>query len=126
MKTTIADVIRNVNETKDATDFSDAIKVRWIAEAEQMIIDKIISRYEFYKEEDFSANYDENTETDTELIAPLPYSRIYEFYLKAQIDYARDELELYHNDLAQYEDAMREFWKHINRNHRHKNLQMRV
>ncbi len=126
MKTTIKEIISLVNETKSATDFSEAVKIHWLREAEAAIIDQIISGYVDYKPEDYNINYDANTPTDTELIAPVPYSRIYEYYLKAQIDYARDELELYHNDLAQYENAMSEFWKHYNRTHEHKNIQMRV
>jgi len=126
MKTTIRKVLDIVRETKDAQDFSASVLVHYIAEAEAEIVDKIISRYVGYKEEDYDISYDENTPTDTELIAPLPYSRIYEFYLKAQIDYARDELELYHNDLAQYEAAMSDFRKHYNRTHEHKSCYIKV
>ncbi len=126
MQTTIEKVLQIVDETKDAQDFSQATKIHWLREAEAEVINRIISRYEGYDEKAYDVNYDENTPTDTELIAPVPYARLYEYYIKAQIDYARDELELYHNDLAQYENAMSEFWKHYNRTHRHKNVQIRV
>lgn len=126
MKVTIRKVLDVVSETKDVQDFSAAVLVGFIAEAEAEIVDKIISRYEGFREEDYPINYDENTPTDTELIAPVPYSRIYEYYLKAQIDYARDELELYHNDLAQFEAALSDFRKHYNRTHEHKSCYIKV
>lgn len=118
MKTTIQDILKIVNETMDAEDFSDGVKVRWIAEAEAAIVDEILAGHEGFKPEDCDINYDENTDRGTELLAPIPYARIYEFYLKAQIDYARHELELFQNDLAQYKGAMKDYWCHYNRNHK--------
>ena len=126
MKVTIRNVLDIVRVTKDAQEFSADVLVHFIAEAEAQIVDKIISRFVDYKEEDYSIDYDENTPTDTELIAHTPYSRIYEYYLKAQIDYARDELELYHNDLAQYSAAMSDFRKYYLRTHEHKSSYIRV
>lgn len=118
MRVTIQDILNVVNETMDAQDFSDGVKVLWIAEAEAAIIDEIISRYVGFKPEDYNIDYNENTERGTELLAPVPYSRIYEYYVKAQIDYSRHELELFQNDLTQYKGAMNDFWCHYNRTHK--------
>lgn len=126
LKVTIEKVLQIVDETKDAADFSKSVKVYWLSEAEALVIDRVISKYEGYDEKDYNCAYDENTPTDTELVAPMPYARLYEYYLKAQIDYARDEIELYHNDLAQFESALSEFWRYYNRTHRRKNVKIRV
>lgn len=123
MNITVINVIETVKETKDAQDFSEEILIGWLQEAEATVIDRVLSRYVGFN----AADYDISAMgTDTKLIVPKPYSRLYEYYLKAQIDYARDELQLYHNDLAQYEAELGDFWKFYNRTHERITSKIRV
>lgn len=126
MKATIQSVIDTVRNTMSAGDFDGVQIIKWIAEAEAKIVDEIISRYEDFREEDININYTANTDRGTELLAPVPYSRIYEYYVKAQINYARDELERYQNDLAQYMGAMEDFWIYYNQRHKPKSVRFEV
>ncbi len=126
MKVTIQKIIDTVRETMSATDFSAHQLIKWIAEAEAAVVDNILSRYEDFDEKGININYDENTDSATELLAPVPYSRIYEFYVKANINYARDELERYQNDLAQYKGAMDDFWIYYNQRHKPQSVRFEV
>lgn len=126
MKVTIQTIIDTVRNTMSATDFSETQLVRWIAEAEAAVVNEIISRYEDFREENININYDEHTDRATELLAPLPYSRIYEYYVKAQINYTRDELERYINDLEQYRGAMEDFWIYYNQRHKPQSVRFEV
>ncbi len=125
MKVTIQKIIDTVRTAMDATDFTEAQIVGWIAEAEAAVVDEIISRYEDFNE-NINTDYDENTDRGTLLLAPKPYSRIYEYYVKAQINYARDELERYQNDLAQYKGAMDDFWVYYNQRHKPQSVRFEV
>jgi hypothetical protein len=55
------------------------------------------------------------TDTEQELIAPVPYSRIYEWYLFAMIKYFDDDIEGYNNDMQQFNTAWDEYAKYIQR-----------
>lgn len=118
MKITIQTILDTVMDSMGATDITASQIIRWIAEAEAAVVNDVISHYEEYREEDYPINYDGNTDRATELIAPLPYSRLYEYYVKAQINYQRDELERYQNDLVQYKGAMDDFWCYYNERHK--------
>lgn len=48
-------------------------------------------------------------DSEEDLLAPEPYSRLYAFYIKACIDYANEELESYENNMAQFELAYSEW-----------------
>lgn len=123
MNVTVISVIETVRETKDAQDITEATLIGWLQEAEASVIDNILSRYKGFKAEEHDVR---KMSTDTELLAPKPYSRLYEYYLKAQIDYMRDEISLYHNDLTQYEGAMSDYWKFYNRTHERISSKIRV
>ena len=123
MNVTVISVIETVRETKDAQDITEATLIGWLQEAEASVIDNILSRYKGLKAEEHDVR---KMSTDTELLAPKPYSRLYEYYLKAQIDYMRDETSLYHNDLSQYEGAMSDYWRFYNRTHERISSKIRV
>lgn len=118
MKITIQAILDIVMDAMGMADVTAAQIIRWIAEAEAAVVNDIISHYEGYSEKNYSINYDANTDRTTKLLAPFPYSRIYEYYVKAQINYQRDELERYQNDLAQYKGAMDDFWCYYNERHK--------
>lgn len=46
---------------------------------------------------------------DEDLLAPAPYSRLYESYLKAMIDYANEEYPSYENNQVQHVQDFRDF-----------------
>lgn len=62
--------------------------------------------------------YDENTDPETELLAPEPYGRdLYIKYLENQMDYYNGDTEKYENSLLMYQTAWTTFARWYNRTH---------
>lgn len=47
--------------------------------------------------------------TDASLLAPAPYDQLYVSYVKAQIDYANEEMPNYQNNVAQHTQDFKDF-----------------
>lgn len=100
---TLREVLQKVN-TEKPNSFSDEYLTKLVNEVEAMV-------YEFLEAPDGSRIYLELPEDiDTELQIPEPYSTAYESYLKARLDYANEEYELYTNNQAQF-SADFDSWK---------------
>ena len=48
-------------------------------------------------------------DADTQLLIPHPFSRVYELYLVAMIDFHNREMDSYANDMEAFNDAMSEW-----------------
>lgn len=57
--------------------------------------------------------YDYSEDGSVDLLAPAPYDRLYKSYLKAQIDYANEEIELYANNIAQFNQDYTDYLNYI-------------
>lgn len=57
--------------------------------------------------------YDFAKDGAVELLAPAPYDRLYKSYLKAQIDYANEEIELYSNNISQHNQDYSDYLDYI-------------
>ena len=90
---TIRTLIEKVQIEKPNS-FPDDKLLQFINEVEQDVSE------ELREDEDF-VPYEEID--DTVLKAPAPYDRLYVSYLKAQIDYANEEIESYANNQAQHD-----------------------
>jgi hypothetical protein len=61
--------------------------------------------------------YNETITNDTKLSVPLPYSRLYTWYLVAMIDLALCDYEAYQNDITVYNEAFDDYAKYYVRTH---------
>lgn len=97
---TINEVIEFIDEYHPNT-ASTAMKLRWINEAEAMVCRDIMlfAPLEPYEGED----------ADKELLAPMPYDRLYADYLDAMLFKMYHENENYENARASFEQAFGEF-----------------
>lgn len=69
----------------------------------------------------FGIEAPENTwPEDQELLMPHPYEEIYQLYLICKIDYYNQEMDLYANDIAFYNEALAEARAWFRRHHRPK------
>lgn len=113
---TIREVLQTVNEIK-SNQIPDVQKLAWLSECDQAIYREIIATHE--SNDDFPIRelprYDEQTPTDTRLIAIEPYSALYRYYLEAQIDLANKELAKYNNSSALYNAQLHNFAAWYNR-----------
>ena len=89
-------------------DLEPALKDRWLREVEGMVRSEIdgVSPEQLFADETWT------------LTVPVPYDRLYVWYLCAMIDIAQGDMALYENDLAVYNAAFHDYAKWILRNGR--------
>ena len=90
---TIQELINKVN-TEKPNSFPEDKLLQFVNEIEERVSEEL-------REEDDFIPYEEID--DEELKVPAPYDKLYVSYLKAQIDYANEEIESYANNQAQHE-----------------------
>jgi hypothetical protein len=73
-----------------------------------------------YTDETEYNGYDDNTDTNTELLVKPPYDELYIRYLEAQIYRAYNELSKYNNCIVEYNAVYSRFKAQYNRTHKHK------
>ena len=112
---TIREALEKVDKLKP-NQFEDAEKVRWLNDLDAMIKADIIDTHEGAELVTFDG-YDEDTDADTELLVPSPYSDIYLHYLFAQIDFNNAEYTRYNNAISMFNSKYIDFAAHYNRTH---------
>ena len=90
-------------------------KIAWLNTLDHMIYNEIILAHEGYADVTFNG-YDE-TDIETELLAPEPYCQLYVYWLNAKIDEQNDEANRYANDSAQYNALYTEYARWYTRTH---------
>jgi hypothetical protein len=112
---TIREALEKVDKLKP-NQFEDEDKIRWLNDLDAKIKTEIIDTHEGADEVTFNG-YDADTDTDTELIVPEPYSDIYLHYLFAQIDFNNAEYTRYNNSISMFNSKYNDFAAHYNRTH---------
>ena len=112
---TILEAIGRVNKSKPNT-YLQLDKILWLSTAEWNVKRDIIDTHEGANLVNFNG-FNEETPTNTELIAPAPYDELYIRFLEAQIDYSNGEIGKYNNSMAMYNEAMQSFRNYYNRLH---------
>lgn len=100
------------------------IKIDWLSNLDSTIVIEVIRTHEGDEEYESFAGYDENTDVDTELIVPAPYSEMYPIWLCAKIDFTNGEFDRYGNVVAQFNSILRDFADHYNRTHEPKGYEI--
>lgn len=98
----------NTYETKE--------KMRWLSQLDMRIKHRIIDTHEGAKDVMF-AGYSEDTDPNTELLAPAPYDEMYLHYLTAQIEYHDQQEAMYNNANALFQSVWNDFACWYNRTH---------
>lgn len=114
---TIGSAIGKVQEIKP-NGVSRETMVDWLNEIDTTIYREIVKTHEFAENLVFTGYSSfEGTDADrTMLLAPEPYSRLYIYWLCAQIDLQNQEFDLYQNNAALFNQAYREYQNYCNRN----------
>jgi len=133
---TILEAITQTRNVKP-NQYDDNLLVRWLSEIEGLIYHEYIV-WHLPKEEpkmvpeeeletdveqpvdpepEFPRMYDPETDMDTVLFVPDPYSSVYVQFLCAQIDYYNGEMNRYNNSMVMYNVALKAFIDYYNRNH---------
>ena len=112
---TIRETIAKVDALK-ANRIPSAEKVKWLSQCDSAIFNEIIATHEGAPAN--FGGYDEDTDLETELLAPAPHDELYRHYLEMQIDLVNMELAKYNNASALYNAAYQGFAAWYNRNHK--------
>ena len=99
---TLGELISKVN-TEKPNSFTYAYLTDRVNDVEAMVYDYLETA------SDDRNYYNWPEDKDVELVVDAPYADIYESYLKAKIDYANEEYELYSTNSAQFNADMESF-----------------
>lgn len=111
---TISEAITQLQAVKE-NQYDDETLVRWISDLEGTLYEDIVKNHEG-SEDIAHGRYSVDTDMDTVLMVPEPYSDIYIKYLMAQVDYHNAEMQRYTNSMIMYNVALDAFAGWYNRN----------
>ena len=121
---TINGVISKIREIKP-NQYSDDVLVDWISAVEQKVfLENIV--WHVGADEVPPLPYDPETDKDTVLLIPEPYSGVYQRYLEAQIDYYNGDHMRYINSMTMFNTALSEYVDFYNRTHMPKATYVKV
>ena len=113
---TIQEALDTADEMK-ANMMKPRLKLKYLTEIEQLIHGEIVMKHEHTAEQETKPVYTEDTDPQTELIIPEPYSDVYPKYLLTQIDWQNQEDARYNVDRAHFENAYDTMSDWYTRNH---------
>ena len=109
LSTNLQAVINKVDELKPNS-YSDEQKTEWISKVEGIIKAEL-----FEVPEEGLEPLDYELDKDKPLRALHPYRDIYEFYVKAMIDYNNNDIESYTNSMEMFNATYEEYAKYVRR-----------
>lgn len=109
----ICEAIRQTDELKP-NQYSDEQKIRWLAELDGKIVKELIDAKSGEKSTAFEG-YNEDTDTNTELLVPEPYSNLYVLWLMSKIDFFNAEYDRYNNSAMAFNEAYEGYWGYYSR-----------
>ena len=112
---TIREAITRVDAVKPNR-YKEAQKIAWLGNLEGQIINELVLTHE-RPAMVVQLVFDENMDTDQQLIAPHPYDEVYTLYLQSQIDLHNMEIAKYNNSKTLYNNAYQTLVDYWNRSH---------
>lgn len=100
-----------IQEALDMTDemkpnmMTERLKLKYLTEIEQLIHEEIIMQHEHTIAQEQKPVYSGDTDKNTGLLIPDPYSMLYIYWLMTKIDMQNQEDGRYNVDRAQFENA---------------------
>lgn len=112
---TIHEAIARVDAVKPNR-FKEAQKIAWLGNLEGQIFNELVLTHECPNPIRRIA-FDENMDTDQQLIVPHPYDEVYILYLQSQIDLNNMEIAKYNNSKTLYNNAYQTLVDYWNRSY---------
>lgn len=109
---TIRECLDIVDEMKPNM-MSPRLKYKYLTEIEQLIHEEIVLKHAHTPAQETRPQYTEETDGETVLIVPDPYSMVYVYWLMSKIDIQNQEDGRYNIDRAHFENAyetMSDYW----------------
>lgn len=95
--------------------FSDQQKVAWLSELDGMIWREVIKTHEGYPVGIDFVGYDLDTEMDTVLLVPAPYTDVYKHWLASRMDISNRDNSEYTKDMVLFNSAWQTLCDYWNR-----------
>jgi hypothetical protein len=111
----IIEAINRIDALKYNT-YSQADKVQWLSRVDGMIKRHIIDTHEGYEDVTFTG-YNDDTDLQTELLAPAPYDELYLRWMETMIDFHNGEYGKYNNAVDMFNTSYESFQNYYNRTH---------
>lgn len=111
----IIEAIQKIDEFKPNA-YTNEHKIDWLSTIDRMVWLEVIKTHEDAGEEEFEG-YNQNTDTETELLVPAPFDELYLSWLESKIDYTNGEYGKYNNSAATFNADYSNFRNWYNRNH---------
>lgn len=112
---TIHEAIARVDAVKPNR-FKEAQKIAWLGNLEGQIFNELVLTHEC-PNPIRRIVFDENMDTDQQLIVPHPYDEVYILYLQSQIDLNNMEIAKYNNSKTLYNNAYQTLVDYWNRSY---------
>lgn len=113
---TIIEAIGIINALKP-NNYTELDKIGWLSEIEQMIKSNIIDTHEGGENIVFKG-YNQETNTETQLLVSEPYDDLYIKWLESKIDYHNAEYQKYNNSVMSFNNIYSAFERYYNRQHK--------
>ena len=101
---TLQEALDQLDELKPNM-MSRELKIKYLTEIEQLIHGEIVMKHAHTEEQEVKPYYNRETEPDTVLIIPDPYSMLYVYWLMSKVDIQNQEDGRYNIDRAYFENA---------------------
>ena len=111
----IIEAINRIDALKHNT-YSQPDKIDWLSRVDHMIKRHIIDTHEGAEDVSFNG-YNEDTDLNTELLAPPPYDEMYLRWMEAMIDYHNGEYGKYNNAVEMFNTSYESYQRYYNRTH---------
>jgi hypothetical protein len=111
----IIEAITQIDSLKHNT-YSESDKIGWLSRLDAMVKKHVIDTHEGGEDVNF-AGYEDDVNTQTELLVPAPYDEVYLRWMEAQIDYYNGEYERYNNAIDLFNTAFEGYKNYYNRTH---------
>ena len=102
-------------DRESKNNITDDIKIEWISLLDSTIYNDIILTHEINTPISFNG-YTTDTDDNTVLLIPEPFSDIYLRFLTIKKDLYLSDISRYNNDVVLYSTAYRDFENYYNRN----------
>lgn len=112
---TIKEAVNRIDEHLHNT-YTQGDKISWLSRVDGMVYRHIIKTHENNEDITFSG-YDEDTDLDTTLLVPEPYSELYIRWMEAQIHYSNGEYGKYNNAILVFNTEYESYGNYYNRNY---------
>lgn len=104
----------NKIDTQKPNAYSQDEKIEWLSRLDSMIKIEVIDTHQGAEKVEFNG-YNNETDLDTELLAPEPYDEVYLRWLEAMIDYTNNEYGRYNNSMLMFKSVYNSYCNWYNR-----------